>query len=76
MAKSKQQKLTKLFDSGDVPVENLEEVSFDSSSLKTMRLVPIDADLLRRFEADAREKRVSLEKLVNSFIRRYLVKAA
>jgi len=76
MAKSKLQKLTELFDSGNLPIEDLEEVDFDTSTLKSLRLVPIDSDLLRQFEVDAKSKRMSLAKIINSFIRKNLSKAA
>jgi hypothetical protein len=71
MGKSRLEQLVTRFDSGDIDYDSLTEVDLDLPCR-----VSIDHELFDEVSRLAREKKTTVEKIINSILKKSLLKAA
>lgn len=76
MAKSKIERLTEKFESGDYDIDSLPDVTFSvSKNAKSLRMVPVKRSIIEDLERLAAEKKTTVEKLMEFWLRQNLRKA-
>jgi hypothetical protein len=77
MAKSKLEKLIEQFDSGDYDIDSFKEVDVSvGKSAKSIFLVPIESSIYREVSRISKEKRTTVEKLINALLKKSVLKTA
>lgn len=73
MKKSRLKELVEKFDSGDIDYDKLEEVEFE---ILAPGHVAIESSLFKEAQKLAKEKKTTVEKLINSLLKKSILKAA
>ncbi len=79
MVKSKLEKLTEKFESGDYDIDSLQDAEFTvSKNAKSVRMIPVERSIFDELEKFAKGKKTTAEKLMEYWIRQNIrkVKAA
>jgi len=77
MAKSRLEKLVEQFDSGDYDIDSFKEVDVSvSKNARSIFLVPIESSIYREASRVSKEKKTTVEKLINSLLKKSFLKAA
>ncbi|MFZ2959076.1 MAG: hypothetical protein WA705_19490 [Candidatus Ozemobacteraceae bacterium] len=74
MPKSKLTRLVEKFDAGDIDYDSLVEVNLDTSEFQGSKTVPVDISLADQVAEVAREKKTTVRKLLETWIRQNLRK--
>ena len=74
MPKRKLTRLVEKFDAGDIDYDSLAEVNLDTSEFQGSKTVPVDISLADQVAEVAREKKTTVRKLLETWIRQNLRK--
>ena len=76
MAKSKLERLTEKFESGNYDIDSLPDADFVvSRNAKSLRMVPVKRSIVEDLERLAAEKKTTVERLLESWLKQNLRKA-
>jgi len=74
MPKSKLTRLVEKFEAGDIDYDSLVDVNLDTSKFQGSKTVPVDISLADQVAEVAREKKTTIRKLLETWIRQNLRK--